>query len=47
MTVVVAVLAMLDQPFGIGVQVQPDEMRHAIQLLLTGVTNPALLQPCS
>ncbi len=47
MTVVVAVLAMLDQPFGIGVQVQPDQMRHAIQLLLTGVTNPVLLQPCS
>jgi hypothetical protein len=46
MTVVVGVLAMLDQRFGIGVSVQPDQMRHAISLLLTGVKNPVILQTC-
>jgi hypothetical protein len=46
MTVVVAVLAMLDQPFGIGAQVHPDQMRQAVNLLLTGVTNPIILAPC-
>jgi NADH:ubiquinone oxidoreductase subunit 6 (subunit J) len=50
MTVAVAVLAMLDQPFGIGVRVQPDQMNHAVRLLLTGQPTPlfqALVQPCS
>jgi hypothetical protein len=50
MTVVVLVLGMLDQPFGLGVRVHPDQMRQAIQLLLTGntdQTNRVLLQPCS
>jgi NADH:ubiquinone oxidoreductase subunit 6 (subunit J) len=50
MTVAVAVLAMLDQPFGIGVRVQPDQMSHAVHLLLTGQPTPlfrALMQPCS
>jgi hypothetical protein len=46
MTVVVAVLAMLDQPFGIGAQVHPDQMRQAVNLLLTGVKNPIILAPC-
>jgi hypothetical protein len=50
MTVVVLVLGMLDQPFGLGVRVHPDQMRQAIQLLLTGNTDQtqrALLQPCA
>jgi hypothetical protein len=50
MTVAVAALAMLDQPFGIGVRVQPDQMSHAVHLLLTGQPDPlyrALVQPCS
>ena len=50
MTVVIAVLGMLDQPFGVGIRVHPDQMRQAIQLLLTGntdQTNRVLLQPCS
>jgi hypothetical protein len=46
MTVVVSVLAMLDQPFGVGARVQPDEMRQAIELALTGEKNPAILRPC-
>jgi len=46
MTFAVAVLAMLDQPFGVGVRVHPDQMRQAVSLVLTGETNPALLQPC-
>jgi hypothetical protein len=45
MTVVVVVLSMLDQPFGIGVRVHPDQMRQAVGLLRTGA-NPAVLQPC-
>ena len=48
MTVVVAVLSMLDQPFGFGVQIQPSQMRQAIQLLMRGnTTNPRILRPCS
>jgi hypothetical protein len=47
MTVVVGTLAMLDQPFGIGVRVQPDQMRHAIELILSDRTNAAILAPCS
>jgi NADH:ubiquinone oxidoreductase subunit 6 (subunit J) len=50
MTVAVAVLAMLDQPFGIGVRVQPDQMSHAVHLLQTGQPEPlfrALVQPCT
>ena len=50
MTVVVAILAMLDQPFGVGVRVQPDQMRHAVQLVQTSQPDPlsrALRQPCS
>jgi hypothetical protein len=46
-TVVVGVLAMLDQPFGIGVRVHPDEMNQAISLLLVGETNPVILAPCA
>ncbi len=47
MTVVVAVLAMLDQPFSFGVQVQPSQMRQAIELLKRGGTDAASLRPCS
>jgi hypothetical protein len=46
MTVVVSVLATLDQPFGIGARVHPDEMTQAIELTLTGEKNPAVLAPC-
>ena len=46
MTVVVGVLGMLDQPFGVGARVQPDEMRQAVELVLTGEKNPAILGPC-
>jgi hypothetical protein len=46
MTVVVSVLATLDQPFGVGARVQPDEMRQAVDLVLTGEKNPAILRPC-
>jgi hypothetical protein len=46
MTVVISVLGMLDQPFGIGARVQPDEMRQAIEFVLTDERNPAILQPC-
>jgi hypothetical protein len=44
-TVVVAVLAMLDRPFGFGARVQPDEMRQAIALLSVG-TERAIVRPC-
>ena len=47
MIVVVGVLAMLDQPFGVGVRVRPDQMRQAVSLVLVGETNPAVLQPCA
>ncbi len=46
MTVVVSVLAMLDQPFGVGARVHPDEMSQAVDLLVTGEKNPAILRPC-
>jgi hypothetical protein len=46
MTVVVGVLGMLDQPFGIGARVHPDQMRQAIDLVLTGEKSPAILRPC-
>jgi hypothetical protein len=46
MTVVISVLAMLDQPFGFGARVQPDEMRQAVDLVLTDEKNPAILRPC-
>ena len=46
MTVVVSVLATLDQPFGVGARVEPDEMRQAIDLVLTDEKNPAILRPC-
>jgi hypothetical protein len=46
MAVVVGVLAMLDQPYGVGVRVHPDQMRQAVSLVLTGETNPVILQPC-
>ena len=42
LTVVVAVLSMLDRPFGPGVRVQPNEMRQAIALLSAGHTAAAL-----
>jgi hypothetical protein len=46
MTVVVAVLSMLDQPYGFGVRVQPNQMNQAIALVLSGETNPAIVQAC-
>jgi hypothetical protein len=46
MTVVVGVLGMLDQPFGLGARVQPGEVRQAIDLVLTDEHNPAIVRPC-
>jgi hypothetical protein len=46
MTVVVAVLASLDQPYGFGVHAQPDQMRQAINLVLVGEKSPVVLQAC-
>ncbi len=46
LTVVVAVLAMLDQPFGVGARVKPDEMRQAIALVSVG-NKSADVRPCS
>ena len=40
MTVVVSVLATLDQPFGVGACVHPEEMTQAIELVLTGEKEP-------
>jgi hypothetical protein len=45
LTVVVAVLAMLDRPFGVGARGQRDEMRQAIALLSGGSKGPKL-RPC-
>jgi hypothetical protein len=46
LTVVVAVLSMLDQPFGPGVRVPPNEMRQAIALLEAG-HSPVDLEACA
>lgn len=46
MTVVVGVLAMLDQPYGLGVHAQPDQMRQAINLVLVGEKSPVVLGAC-
>ncbi len=46
MVVVISVLAMLDQPFGVGVRVNPDQMRQAISLVLADETHSSVLQPC-
>jgi hypothetical protein len=48
LTVVVSVLSMLDQPYGVGVRVGPTAMQHAIELLnfqnqTTGVFGPCRL----
>jgi hypothetical protein len=43
--VVVAVLSMLDRPFGAGVRVQPEQMRQAIELISVDAP-PGLLGPC-
>jgi hypothetical protein len=47
MTVVIAVLAMLDQPFGVGVRVTPDQMHQTINLVLAGEKNATILGACS
>jgi hypothetical protein len=46
LTVVVAVLAVLDRPFAAGVRVEPTEMHQAIELVAVGAS-PAIVQPCS
>jgi UDP-N-acetylmuramyl pentapeptide phosphotransferase/UDP-N-acetylglucosamine-1-phosphate transferase len=47
MTVVIGVLGALDQPFGLGARVQPPEqIRHGVNLLLAGETNPTILAAC-
>jgi hypothetical protein len=45
LTVVIAVLAVLDRPFGVGSLVQPNEMRQAIALV-SEATKPSTLAPC-
>jgi hypothetical protein len=45
LTVVVAVLAVLDRPFGVGARVQPNEMRHAIELVSVD-TKDSVVAPC-
>jgi hypothetical protein len=48
MTVVIAVLAMLDEPFSFGVRVQPSQMHQAIELLMRGGgINARILRACS
>lgn len=47
MVVVISVLSMLDQPFGVGVRVSPDRMHQTINLLLAGEPyEKVLTQPC-
>lgn len=46
LSVVVAVLSVLDRPFGPGVRVPPNEMRQAIALLAAGHTSVDLQQAC-
>jgi hypothetical protein len=46
MTVVVGVLAALDQPFGVGARVHPAQMRQAVDLVLTDEKNPTIIGPC-
>jgi Protein of unknown function (DUF4239) len=46
MVVVIGVLAMLDQPFGVGARAAPGQMRQAVNLVLTGETSPVVLQAC-
>jgi hypothetical protein len=45
LTVVVAVLSVLDRPFGIGVRIPPNEMSQALELLQAG-HNPVNLDTC-
>jgi hypothetical protein len=44
-TVVIAVLAMLDRPYGFGARVHPDEMRQAITLVSVDAER-AIVRPC-
>jgi hypothetical protein len=46
-TVLVGLLATLDQPYGLGVRVQPSQMRQAISLVSADETNPVVLAPCT
>jgi hypothetical protein len=46
LTVVIAVLAMLDRPFEAGARVQPNEMRQAIALVSVD-SKSSILKPCS
>jgi hypothetical protein len=47
MTVVVAVLSMLDHPYAFGVRVQPNQLRQAISLVeIPDKTAPTILQAC-
>ena len=47
LTVVVAVLSMLDQPYGAGARVGPSSLEHAIELLKTGPGAASAFEPCS
>jgi hypothetical protein len=46
MIVVIGVLATLDQPFGFGARVHPDQLHQAVDLVLADERNPAILRPC-
>jgi uncharacterized PurR-regulated membrane protein YhhQ (DUF165 family) len=47
LTVVVAVLSMLDQPYKAGARVQPTELRHAIDLVNPHRATTGIYAPCS
>jgi hypothetical protein len=47
LTVVVAVLSMLDQPYGPGARVAPSELRHAIDLVNPHRATTGIYGPCS
>jgi hypothetical protein len=51
LTVVVTVLGMLDQPYGVGVRVGPGSLQHAIELAEApggeGAAPPSVLGPCA
>lgn len=47
LTVVVAVLSFLDQPYGAGAQVHPTSLRHAISLVNPHRSRTGIYAPCS
>jgi hypothetical protein len=47
LTVVVAVLSVLDQPYGVGARVPPSSLRHAIDLVNPHRERTGIYAPCS